>query len=92
MLDQIAALNDKHFQENGDPEIQSRIAQYEMAYRMQTSVPEVINTDNEPDYIYKMYGADAKNSGNFCRSKIRSFTFVGAVKPYGFHWVALIPG
>jgi uncharacterized protein (DUF1501 family) len=58
-------LNDKHFQENGDPEIQSRIAQYEMAYRMQTSVPEVINTDNEPDYIYKMYGADAKIPGTF---------------------------
>ena len=65
MLDQIAALNDKHFQESGDPEIQSRIAQYEMAYRMQTSVPDVMNTENEPDYIYKMYGADAKIPGTY---------------------------
>ena len=65
MLDQLAELNDQHYQTSGDPEIQSRIAQYEMAYRMQTSVPEVMNTDKEPDYIYKMYGADAKIPGTF---------------------------
>ena len=65
MLDQLAELNDQHYQESGDPEIQSRIAQYEMAYRMQTSVPEVMNVDKEPDYIYKMYGADAKIPGTF---------------------------
>ncbi len=65
MLDQLAELNDQHFQNSGDPEIQSRIAQYEMAYRMQTSVPDVMNTEKEPDYIYKMYGADAKIPGTF---------------------------
>ncbi len=65
MLDQLAELNDQHYQKSGDPEIQSRIAQYEMAYRMQTSVPEVMNTEKEPDYIYKMYGADAKIPGTF---------------------------
>lgn len=65
MLDQLAELNDQHYQNTGDPEIQSRIAQYEMAYRMQTSVPEVMNTEKEPDYIYKMYGADAKIPGTF---------------------------
>ncbi|MCK0156429.1 DUF1501 domain-containing protein [Cellulophaga sp. F20128] len=65
MLDQLAALNDKHYQEFGDPEIQSRIAQYEMAYRMQTSVPNVMNIDDEPDYIYKMYGTDAKIPGTY---------------------------
>ncbi len=65
MLDQLAELNDQHYQTSGDPEIQSRIAQYEMAYRMQTSVPEVMNTDKEPDHIYKMYGADAKIPGTF---------------------------
>lgn len=65
MLDQLASLNDQHYRETGDPEIQSRIAQYEMAYRMQTSVPEVMNTDKEPDYIYKMYGADAKIPGTY---------------------------
>ena len=65
MLDKLAALNDKHYQDFGDPEIKSRIAQYEMAYRMQTSVPEVINTEGEPDYIYEMYGADAKKPGTY---------------------------
>lgn len=65
MLDELAELNDQHYQTSGDPEIQSRIAQYEMAYRMQTSVPEVMNTDKEPDHIYKMYGADAKIPGTF---------------------------
>ena len=65
ILDNLAELNEKQYKEFGDSEIQSRIAQYEMAYRMQTSVPEVINTENEPDYIYKMYGADAKIPGTY---------------------------
>ena len=65
MLDHIAALNESAYNDFGDPEIQSRIAQYEMAYKMQTSVPEVMDTSNEPDYIYKMYGADAKIPGTF---------------------------
>ncbi|PCJ98931.1 MAG: sulfatase [Flavobacteriaceae bacterium] len=65
MLDHIASLNDKQYQEFGDPEIQSRIAQYEMAYRMQTSVPEVMDISKEPDYIYKMYGSDARKPGTF---------------------------
>ena len=65
MLDMLAQLNEQHYNDFGDPEIQGRIAQYEMAYRMQTSVPEVIDTSNEPDYIYKMYGADAKIPGTY---------------------------
>jgi hypothetical protein len=65
MLDKLAQLNEKQFTEFGNPEIQSRIAQYEMAYKMQTSVPEVMKTDDEPDYIYKMYGADAKIPGTY---------------------------
>ena len=65
MLDQLAALNNLHFERMGDPEIQSRIAQYEMAYRMQTSVPEVMNIENEPDYIYQMYGPDAMTPGTY---------------------------
>ena len=65
MLDMLAEMNEQHYNDFGDPEIQSRIAQYEMAYRMQTSVPEVIDTSNEPDYIYKMYGADAKIPGTY---------------------------
>lgn len=55
----IKAINDLNrlsFQEKGDPEILSRMAQYEMAYRMQISVPEVMNINDEPDYIHEMYG------------------------------------
>lgn len=65
MLDYISEMNHKQEQEFGDPEINSRIAQYEMAYRMQTSVPETMNIDNEPDHIIKMYGADAMVPGTY---------------------------
>ena len=65
MLDQLVKLNAKQLEEFGDPEISSRIAQYEMAYRMQTSVPDVMSVENEPDYIYQMYGPDATQPGTF---------------------------
>jgi len=65
MLDHISELNHKQEQEFGDPEINSRIAQYEMAYRMQTSVPETMNIDKEPDHIIQMYGADAMIPGTY---------------------------
>ncbi len=65
MLDHLAELNQKQLEEFGDPEISSRIAQYEMAYRMQTSVPEVMDISNEPDYIYQMYGPDSMKPGSF---------------------------
>ena len=65
MLDQIAQLNQRQLEQQGDPEIASRIAQYEMAYRMQTSVPEVMDISKEPDYIYKMYGPESMQAGTF---------------------------
>ena len=65
MLDHLSELNQKQEQEFGDPEINSRIAQYEMAYRMQTSVPETMNIDEEPDHIIQMYGADAMIPGTY---------------------------
>ncbi|TXB66508.1 DUF1501 domain-containing protein [Phaeodactylibacter luteus] len=65
MLDHLSMLNQKHQEETGDPEVQSRIAQYEMAYRMQTSVPEVMSIEDEPDYIYQMYGPDAMTPGTY---------------------------
>ena len=55
MLDNLAELNSMNFQKFGDPEIQTRIQQYEMAYRMQTSVPELTDVTKEPDHIIKMY-------------------------------------
>ncbi len=65
MLDHIAELNSKQLEEFGDPEISSRIAQYEMAYRMQTSVPDVVDVSKEPDHIYQMYGPDSMQPGTF---------------------------
>ena len=48
-----------------DPEILTKISNYEMAYRMQTSVPEVMDVSNEPHYIFDLYGEDSKNPGSF---------------------------
>jgi hypothetical protein len=55
-IDAINAINQQQFNETKDPEILSRMAQYEMAFKMQISVPEVMNIDDEPDYIHQMYG------------------------------------
>jgi hypothetical protein len=65
MLDHLAELNDINYQEFGDPEIQTRIQQYEMAYRMQTAVPELSDLSGEPDHIIKMYGADCLVPGTY---------------------------
>lgn len=70
MLDKLFQLNSMQFEKTGDPEINSRISQYEMAYRMQTSVPEVMDIKDEPDHIYKMYGADALRPGTFAANCI----------------------
>ena len=55
-IDAINKINRLHHEETGDPETLSRIAQYEMAYRMQIAVPEVMNINNEPEHIHEMYG------------------------------------
>jgi hypothetical protein len=65
MLDHLAELNNINHEEFGDPEIQTRIQQYEMAYRMQTAVPELSDLTNEPDHIIKMYGADCLVPGTY---------------------------
>jgi hypothetical protein len=65
MLDDLATLNQMKLAEFGDPEIATRIAQYEMAYRMQTSVPELIDVSSEPDHIFEMYGPDSRRPGTF---------------------------
>jgi len=65
MLDQLALLNEHSFQKVGDPEIQTRVAQYEMAYRMQTAVPEATDLSKEPDRIFDMYGEDSRKPGTF---------------------------
>ena len=65
MLDGMAKLNSKQFAAYADPEINARIAQYEMAYRMQTSVPDLVDIKGEPDSILDMYGPDVKKPGTF---------------------------
>ena len=64
MLDRLAALNQIRAEEVGDPEIHSRIAQYEMAYRMQTSVPELADISDEPQSTFELYGEEAKQQGS----------------------------
>lgn len=65
VLDRLAALNQMRMEETGDPEIHSRIAQYEMAYRMQTSVPEAMDIKGESEATYEMYGPDSRRPGSF---------------------------
>ncbi len=65
MLDQLEALNHMAYQEFGDPEINTRIRQYEMAYRMQTAVPEITDLSKEPDHIIKLYGSDCLVPGTY---------------------------
>ncbi len=65
LLDELGKLNQRRYEEVGDPEIQSRIAQYEMAYRMQTSVPELTDISDEPTHILEMYGPDVTTPGTF---------------------------
>ena len=64
-LDDLSKLNQIKLQEFGDPEISTRIAQYEMAFRMQSSVPELTDLTDEPEHVFKLYGEDAKKPGTF---------------------------
>ncbi len=68
MLDGIAQLNEKKQEDSGDPEVATRIAQYEMAYRMQTSVPELADISGEPKEVLEMYGPDVHKPGTFARN------------------------
>jgi hypothetical protein len=65
MLDKLSEMNAKAYEEFGDPEIQTKIQQYEMAYRMQTAVPELTDMKNEPEHIVRMYGADCLTPGTY---------------------------
>ena len=65
MLDGVKALNEELAEAVGDPETQTRIAQYEMAFRMQASVPELTDVSGEPEPVLALYGADVKTPGTF---------------------------
>ena len=65
MLDLMDQMHQNQYAQEQDPEIQARISQYEMAYRMQTSVPDVVNVQGEPDYIFDMYGPESRVPGTY---------------------------
>lgn len=65
MLNALNALNQQSLDRIGDPEIETRIAQYEMAYRMQTSIPELADLSDEPQHVLDMYGEDVTRPGTF---------------------------
>jgi hypothetical protein len=64
-IDDVAALNQVTLEEFGDPEVATRIAQYEMAYKMQASVPELTDLSKEPEHTFELYGPDARKPGTF---------------------------
>jgi hypothetical protein len=64
-LDYIKQMNEHQLELWGDPEINSKINNYEMAFRMQTSVPEAVDVSGEPDHVYEMYGEDVKRPGSY---------------------------
>ena len=64
-LDDLAALNQLKFASTGDPEIQTRISQYEMAFRMQAAAPEIADLSKEPESTFKLYGEEAREPGTF---------------------------
>jgi hypothetical protein len=64
-LDALGEINQLAHDEFGDPEIQTRIAQYEMAFRMQASVPELVDLSNEPARTFELYGEDARKPGTY---------------------------
>ena len=70
MLDALNRLNQKSYEQFGDPEIQTRIAQYEMAFRMQRSVPDLIDLKQEPQSVLDLYGPDVQKPGSFAYSAL----------------------
>ncbi len=70
MLDGLEALNRRSYEAIGDPEIQTRTQQYEMAFRMQASIPELADLAKEPESTYALYGEEARQRGSFASSAL----------------------
>ncbi|MEQ8211026.1 MAG: DUF1501 domain-containing protein [Lacipirellulaceae bacterium] len=68
MLDDLQSLNKQKYEAVGDPEIMTRVSQYEMAFRMQTSVPEMTDISDEPQHLLDMYGPDVHKPGTYARN------------------------
>ncbi len=69
-LDGLRSLNEMNYKLVGDPETHTRIEQYELAFRMQSSVPELTDTSSEPPYTYALYGEEARKPGTFAHSAL----------------------
>jgi hypothetical protein len=69
-LDGLRRLNEMNYRATGDPETQTRIAQYEMAYRMQTSVPDLTDLSREPESVIRLYGEEARRPGTFANTAL----------------------
>lgn len=67
-LEDLAELNREHLAQVGDPEIDTRITQYELAFRMQTSVPDLLDLGQEPKHVLDMYGPDVQRPGSYARN------------------------
>lgn len=70
MLDGLGEINQLRLDQTGDPEIATRIRQYEMAYRMQASVPELTDLRGEPDEVFQLYGPDSRRAGSYAANCI----------------------
>jgi len=70
MLDGLAELNTMRLEQTGDPEIETRIRQYEMAWRMQTSIPELNDLGDEPEATFELYGPDSRRPGSYAANCI----------------------
>ena len=70
MLDGLGAMNQRALERSGDPEISTRIRQYEMAYRMQASVPELTDLSDEQDEVFELYGPDSRRPGSYAANCI----------------------
>lgn len=88
MLNGISELNQMRLAETGDPEIETRIRQYEMAWRMQTSIPELADLSDEPESTFELYGSDSRRPGTYAANCIlarrlieRGVRFVQLIHP-----------
>ncbi len=88
MLNGISELNQMRLAETGDPEIETRIRQYEMAWRMQTSIPELADLSDEPEATFELYGSDSRRPGTYAANCIlarrlieRGVRFVQLIHP-----------
>ncbi len=70
MLDRLGELNQLRFEQTGDPEIETRIQQYEMAFRMQASVPDLTDISDEPESVFDLYGPDSRRPGSYAANCI----------------------